>query len=171
MPQFSYPYPYAMNGVNTATANPMSYPYPNTPTYTYANPYQGQNFSVNQPAQNQMQQTAPVNQMTPPTIHADIIQADEDQAREYNIAAGCTQMFMSKDDKYIFVKTAYANGNYDFERYVKDEKPVTPQAGSVQNDYITRDEFEKRLAEIAYKPKYNKHQGYKKEENNDGQSV
>lgn len=164
MPQ--YPYQYAMNGVNTATVNPMSYPYPNTPTYTYGNPYQGQNFTVNQPVQNQ--QMVQQNQMTPPTIHADIIQADEEQAREYNIAAGCTQMFMSKDDDYIFVKTAYANGNYDFERYVKDKKPTTPQADSVQNDYITREEFEKRLAEIAYKPKYKSHQNYKKEENVDG---
>ena len=169
MPQYAYPYPYAtMNGVNTATVNPMSYPYPNTPTYTYANPYQGQNFNVNQPVQNQMQQTAPVNQMTLPTIHADIIQADEEQAREYNIAAGTTQMFMSKDEDYIFIKTAYANGNYDFVRYPKD-KTVTPTPSSdAQNDYVTREEFEKRLAEIAYKPKYKSHQNYKKEENADG---
>lgn len=166
MPQ--YPYPYAMNGINTATANPIGYPYPNVPTYTYANPYQGQNFSVNQPVQNQ--QMVQQNQMTPPTIHADIIQADEEQAREYNIAAGCTQMFMSKDDEYIFIKTAYANGNYDFEKYVKNKNVNTNSSGSAndQNDYVTREEFEKRLAEIAYKPKYKNHQNYKKEENADG---
>lgn len=34
MPQYTYPY--AMNGINTATANPtvqMGYPYPNVPIY------------------------------------------------------------------------------------------------------------------------------------------
>ena len=175
MPQYTYPY--AMNGINTATANPtvqMGYPYPNVPTYTYATPYQGQNFSVNQPVQNQMQQTAPVNQMTLPTIHADIIQADEEQARDYSIVIPQgynqgSQMFMSKDEKYIYVKTAYANGGYDFETYVKDKKEASPiKPSDDQNDYITREEFEKRLAEVAYRPKYKNKSPYaKKEENAD----
>ena len=57
----------------------------------------------------------------------------------------------------IFIKTAYANGNYDFVKYVRltDKVPVEQSNHGDQNDYITREEFEKRLAEVAYRPKYN----------------
>lgn len=157
MPQYpTYPtfqsYPGYMNNQGFGGFNQPVQPYQG---------YQGMGQVQNQPQ--------PQTQMTPPTIHADIIQADEEQAREYNIAAGCTQMFMSRDDKYIFIKTAYANGNYDFVKYSKDETPVMPANVPAQNDYVTREEFEKRLAELAYKPKYTKsHQNYKKEDNADG---
>lgn len=142
------------------------YPYfPNYPTFNGMNGYPqpmmnnytgyGQNGNYNQMSNQMQMQTQP--QMTLPTIHADIIQTEEDQARDYNIAAGTTQMFMTKDDSNIFIKTAYANGNYDFVKYVKvtDKVPVEQSNHSDQNDYVTREEFEKRLAEVAYRPKYN----------------
>lgn len=101
---------------------------------SYINPYQQQ-------AQTQ------TTQMTPPTIHAEIIQVDsEKDAKEYPVAAGSTQMMMSKDDEHIYIKTAYANAPAQFIAYNKAE-----QAEEKEIDYknfITREEFEKRLDEF-----------------------
>lgn len=105
---------------------PASYP-------TY-NPYLSQPY-----------QTAPqTQQYTPPTIHAEIVQVNgEQEVKDYPLAAGATQMFMSKDDSCIFIKTAYANSPAQITTYCKTEPVVEPQP-----DYITREEFEKRLEEF-----------------------
>lgn len=105
---------------------PASYP-------TY-NPY------LSQPQQYQQ----PQQQYTPPTIHAEIVQVNgEQEVKDYPLAAGATQMFMSKDDSCIFIKTAYANSPAQITTYCKTEPVVEPQP-----DYITREEFEKRLEEF-----------------------
>lgn len=83
-------------------------------------------------------------QYTPPTIRAEIIQVnDEQEVMNYPLAAGATQMFMTKDDKYIFIKSAYANSPAQIVRYPKEEPKVEPPV-----EYVTREEFEKRLEEF-----------------------
>ena len=109
----------------------------------YPQPYQ-------QPLQ-QIQQTAPMpvqQQMTPPTIHAEIVQVDSEQAAEnYPLAVGASQMMIAKDDSAIFVKSMYANGQYNFEVFAK--RPKAPRRPEIDPDiYITRDEFESRLQAI-----------------------
>lgn len=104
-------------------------------------------FGGFQSANNQMQQqaqTAP-QMMTPPTIHAEIVQiADRNEALNFPVGAGQAQMMITRDDSTIFVKSAFANGQSSLAEYVKKEpEPQKPPA-----DYITREEFEKRLAEI-----------------------
>lgn len=92
-----------------------------------------------QPQQNQPQ-------MTPPTIHAEIVQiADRNEALNFPVGAGQAQMMIMRDDSAIFVKSAFANGQSSLAEYVKKEPE--PQVSAA--DYITRDEFERRLAELS----------------------
>lgn len=93
-----------------------------------------------QPQQNQPQM------MTPPTIHAEIVQiADRNEAVNFPVGAGQAQMMMTRDDSAIFVKSAFANGQSSLVEYIrKAPEPQTPPA-----DYVTREEFERRLAELS----------------------
>lgn len=105
-----------------------------------------------QPIQ-QVQQ--PVQQsMTPPTIHAEIIQVENEQVAEsHPMSAGTSQMMIAKDDSAIYVKTMYANGQYNMDVYLK--RPATPKKPEIDmGAYVTRDELENRLKEIlkAQKP-------------------
>lgn len=86
-------------------------------------------------------------QYTPPTIRAEIIQVgDGQEVQNYPLAAGATQMFMSKDDKYIFIKTAYANSPAQIVRYNREEPKTEPPV-----EYVTREELDKRLNGIIEK--------------------
>lgn len=107
-----------------------------------------QPMNIPQQAQQQM--------MTPPTIHAEIVQvSNKSEAMNFPVGAGQAQMMMAKDDSAIFIKTAFANGHSNIVEYVrKAPDPETPSA-----DYVTREEFERRLAELV-KPE-------KKEENHE----
>ena len=119
---------------------PMSYQQFYQPQYqTPYGGFQGGNNQMQQQAQ-----TAP-QMMTPPTIHAEIVQiADRNEALNFPVGAGQAQMMITRDDSKIFVKSAYANGQSSLAEYVKKApEPQKPPA-----DYITREEFEKRLAEI-----------------------
>ena len=84
--------------------------------------------------------------MTPPTIHAEIVQInDKNEAVNFPVGAGQAQMMITKDDSSIFVKTAFANGQSNLVEYVRK----APEPQTVSADYITRDEFERRLAEFS----------------------
>lgn len=91
--------------------------------------------------------------MTPPTIHAEIVQiADKQEALNFPVGAGQAQMMITRDDSSIFVKSAFVNGQSNLVEYIRKEpEPETPPA-----DYVTREEFERRLAEIA-KPERKAH--------------
>lgn len=117
---------------------PMSYQQFYQPQYQVPyNSFQSGNNQIQQQAQSQM--------MTPPTIHAEIVQiADRADAMNFPVGAGQAQMMIAKDDSAIFVKTAFANGQSNLVEYVKKApEPQTPPA-----EYVTREEFERRLAEI-----------------------
>lgn len=121
---------------------PMSYQQFYQPQYQ---PYGGYQNSQ-QMAQAQMTGTNQQTQMmTPPTIHAEIVQiADRNEAVNFPVGAGQAQMMITRDDSTIFVKSAFANGQSSLAEYVKKEpEPQKPQA-----DFITREEFERRLAEL-----------------------
>lgn len=121
---------------------PMSYQQFYQPQYQ---PYGGYQ-SGQQMAQAQMTGTNQQTQMmTPPTIHAEIVQiADRNEAVNFPVGAGQAQMMITRDDSTIFVKSAFANGQSSLAEYVKKEpEPPKPQA-----DFITREEFERRLAEL-----------------------
>lgn len=104
-----------------------------------------------QPYSNYNPQPTPQPNYTPPTIRAEIIQVgDEQEVMNYPLAAGATQMFMSKDDKYIFIKSAYANSPAQIVRYSREEPKQEPAV-----EYVTREELDRRLNGIIekFKPK------------------
>lgn len=83
--------------------------------------------------------------MSPPTIHAEIVQvSDRNEASNFPVGTGQTQMMIAKDDSSIFIKTVYANGQSTLIEYIK--KPIEPERQT--SDFITREEFENRIAEI-----------------------
>ena len=107
---------------------------------SYQQYYQPMGYQQQMNVQQQNQQM-----MTPPTIHAEIVQiSDRNDAVNFPVGAGQAQMMITRDDSSIFVKTAFANGQSNLVEYVKKApEPKTPAA-----DYVTREEFERRLAEI-----------------------
>jgi hypothetical protein len=96
----------------------------------------------------QQMYSAQAQQFSPPTIHAEILQVEnETAAMNYPVAAGASQMMMAKDDSEIYIKTAYANGQSQLNVYVRrPQKPSEPILDL--STYITRDEFESRLKAI-----------------------
>lgn len=107
----------------------------------YQQPYQP-------PQYQQLQQQSPQG-MTPPTVHADIYQVgSEQEAANFPVAAGASQMMVAKDDSAIYVKTAYANGQSNLDVYVK-RPPAPPEKPVDLTAYVTREELEQRLAALA----------------------
>lgn len=92
------------------------------PQFTRMQSQQQAQQTMQQPAQQQTQAAQPM--MTPPTIHAEIVQVDgEAAAAQYPVGAGMSQMMIARDDSAIFVKTATASG-YTLE--VFDKRPPAP---------------------------------------------
>ena len=128
------------------TGFPVGYPQMVYPQYPYTqSQYQQQMQQAQMPVANQQS-------MSPPTIHAEIVQVDDEAAVDrYPLAAGASQMFMTKDEGHVIVKTMYANGQYNIVCYDKRE-----QAAVEAPRYVTWDELENRLAELNQKPKRKK---------------
>lgn len=116
-------------------------------------PQLNQQFSQQQSVvpQQQVQQ----QMMTPPTIHAEILQVESEQAADnYPVAAGSSQMMIKKDETEIYVKTAFANGQSKLDVYVK--RPERPSKPVFDPDgYVTKDEFESRLNALLMEVKGN----------------
>lgn len=133
--------------------NPFQYQ--NQPVLQYQNPYLNQQNNF----QSQFQQ-APQNQQAPqqtgmsaPTVHADILQVkDEDEGRKTPVDVGTSKMMITKDESEIFVKSAFANGEYDFIIYQRQPKknPVPEKPAIDLSEYLTKDEFEKRIAALTF---------------------
>lgn len=117
--------------------------------------YQPAQMYYPQYQQQQYQQVPQAAQMTPPTIHAEIVQVDNEQAADnYPVAAGSSQMMIKKDDSEIYVKTAFANGQSKLDVYVK--RPDRPSKPIFDPDgYVTKEEFESRLNALLMEVKGN----------------
>ena len=84
-------------------------------------------------------------QMTLPTVHADILQvADEEAMEKQPVDAGTSQMMITRDETVIGVKSVLANGESTLDIYRKQPKATKP----AEPEYVTRAEFEKRIAEM-----------------------
>lgn len=95
--------------------------------------------------QQQFQQPQQAQMMTPPTIRAEIVQVgSRAEAENFPVGAGQTQMMIAKDDSAIYIKTAFANGQATLDEYIK--KP--PEQEKPLPDYVTREEFEQRIAAL-----------------------
>lgn len=140
---------------------PATYQQTVNPYQQYQNQFQ-QNFQ--QPVQNQFQN--PVQQtLTPPTIHAEIIQIDggRKEVENYPVNAGCSQMFIAKDEQTIFIKSVLANGQYTLDEYQKKE-PEPEQETNLLENYVTIDMLNSRLSEIVSAFSQNQQKTSKKSE-------
>lgn len=100
---------------------------------------QGQQIGQQQIGQQQM--------MTPPTIRAEIVQVESmDAIDRYPMAAGTSQMFMTKDEQNIVVRSMYANGQHSDDIY--DKRPPAPPAPTLNPaEYVRKDELQTLMAE------------------------
>ena len=68
-------------------------------------------------------------------------------AKEFPVPAGATQMIIGNDDSFIAVKAVSMTGQITFDIY--DKRPPAPPEKPVDlGAFVTRDELEKRLAEL-----------------------
>lgn len=111
---------------------------------TWQDPAYIRAYGQNQPAQQAQQ-----NQqgLTPPTIRAEIVQVDTlDAIDRFPMAAGTSQMFMTKDEANIVVRSMYANGQHSDDIY--DKRPPAPPAPTLNPaDYVRKDELQALIAD------------------------
>ena len=100
---------------------------------------------VPQPVQ-PMPQAMNTPQLTRPTVHADIIQIENEAAADTEpVDAGTSQMMITKDEKAILIKSVLANGETTMDIYRKQPKAAKP----AEPEYVTREEFERWVAEMS----------------------
>lgn len=117
---------------------PQFYPYPQIP----------QVMNTPQPVQQPqtMQQS-----LTPPTIHADIVQVDSEQAAiNFPVGVGSSQMMIAKDDSAIFIKSALPNGQTTLDVFIK-RPPAPPKQEPDLSNYVTWDKLKEYLASLSKK--------------------
>lgn len=128
-----------------------AYPAPQMPVYgqQMANPgFQNASYpNANAQPVQQPQQQAP-QMMTPPTIRAEIIQIEDEAAVDrFPLAAGSSQMFMTRDEDKIIIKTMGQDGSLPLVIY--DKRPPAPPAPVFDpGEYVRKDEFNERLNAI-----------------------
>ena len=99
---------------------------------------------VQQPVQPGTVQPNP--QMTKPTVHADIVQIENEAAGENEpVDAGTSQMMITKDEMVIMIKSVLANGETTMDIYRKQPKAQKP----AEPEYVTREEFERWVEEMT----------------------
>lgn len=121
------------------------------PDWPGQQPYQDQAFIdfMRRQGMSGAQQQAPQQQrMTPPTIHAEIIQIDNlEGMNQHPVAPGASQMFMTKDEQIIAVRNMYDRGQYSDDIY--DKRPPEPPAPTLNPaEYVRKDELQAMIAEL-----------------------
>ena len=98
------------------------------------------------PQQQMMQQPGQAPQMTKPTVHADIVQIENEAAGENEpVDAGTSQMMITKDEMVIMIKSVLANGETTMDIYRKQPKAPKP----AEPEYVTRAEFDRWVEEMT----------------------
>jgi len=117
------------------------------PDWPGQQPYQDPAYVRVYGQQNQQQGQQQGQSLTPPTIRAEIVQVDSlDAIDRFPMAAGTSQMFMTKDEAAIVVRSMYANGQHNDDVY--DKRPPAPPAPTLNPaDYVRKDELQALIAE------------------------
>lgn len=124
---------------------PMQYPYP-APPAPVPQPQSVPTSGSFQNGNNQPMQQPTPQMMTPPTIHAEIVQIDGEAAiAQFPVNAGASQMMMAKDDSFIAVKSMLANGQFTVDIYDK-RPPAPPEPTFDPSAYVRRDEIDGLVA-------------------------
>lgn len=110
-------------------------------------------YPYQQIPQNPQQVQQPQQSFTPPTIHADIVQVDGEQAAaNFPVGAGSSQMMIAKDDSAIFIKSAMPNGQTTLDVFIK-RPPAPPKQEPDLSNYVTWDKLKEYLAGLSKKAK------------------
>jgi len=117
------------------------------PDWAGQQPYQDPAYVRAYGQQNQQHGQQQGQMLTPPTIDAKIIQVDSIEAIDrFPMAAGTSQMYMTKDEQNIVVRSMYANGQHGDDIY--DKRPPAPPAPTLNPaDYVRKDELEALISE------------------------
>lgn len=117
------------------------------PDWPGQQPYQDPAYVRAYGQQNQQHGQQQGQGLTPPTIRAEIVQVDSlDAIDRFPMAAGTSQMFMTKDEAAIVVRSMYANGQHNDDIY--DKRPPAPPAPTLNPaDYVRKDELQALIAE------------------------
>ena len=133
----------------------MAYPNPYFPA-TYQQPYQ-----VYQQPQPQPQQQ-----------NQGIIWCQgEGAARSYAVGAGQSVMLMDSESNTFFIKSADQSGMplplriFDYKERTQQAHTEPQIQAKTSDEYVTRDEFERRLAELTSQRKQNNTPAIRKERN------
>lgn len=112
----------------------------------------------------QPQQPAQQQMMTAPTIRAEIIQVDDMAAIDrHAVTPGTSQMFMTKDEQNIVVRSMYANGQHSDDIYDK-RPPAPPEPKLNPAEYVRKDELSALIAEVLQAQTASRKTQLKKEE-------
>ena len=80
--------------------------------------------------------------LTPPTIRAEIVQVEDEQAASnFPVGAGASQMMIARDESAIFIKSAMANGQTKVDVFEK-RPPAPPAPAFDPEQYVRKDELE-----------------------------
>lgn len=129
---------------------PQGYPGQQMPVYAPQMPnngYMGNSFQNGNTQPVQQPQQQPTQMMTPPTIRAEIIQIEDEAAVDrFPLAAGASQMFMTRAEDAIIIKTMGQDGPMPLTIY--DKRPPAPPAPKFDPaEYVRRDEADKLIME------------------------
>lgn len=115
-----------------------------------------------QPMQTQQIQAVPQSQNTQQSGNGILWVQGESSARSYNVAPGMSVMLMDSDSNTFFIKSADASGMplplriFDYTertQQAQQHSPISehpnPQSEIDLSGYVTREEFEKRIAELS----------------------
>lgn len=121
------------------------------PDYPGQQPYQDPMYARAMGQQYSAQQTAPAQSqqaLTPPTIRAEIIQVDSPEAIDrFPQNPGSTQMYMTKDETFIIIRSVLANGEHTDVIY--DKRPPAPPAPVIDPaDYVRKEDLPALIAEV-----------------------
>lgn len=112
----------------------------------YQQPYQMPNYQ--QPTQQPV--TQPTSRMTE-VFPA----ANENAVLEFPVQAGSTVMFVANDDSFTAIKEVSVTGQVS-THFFDRRPPAAPEKPVDMGAYITRDEFEQRIAALSMPAKQRK---------------
>lgn len=115
--------------------NPWGYP------YTTGSPAQQMQFGAQQQPQPQQQQQQMNN------ISVAIIHGGDKAANDYLMAPNQTIVLVDNEEGLVYIKETNGSGMQITNRKFKEEKQASLQ--QMKADFVTRDEFEKRIAELS----------------------
>lgn len=121
------------------------------PDYLGQQPYQDPAYVRFAGGNGQTSQQGPqqTQSMTPPTIRAEIVQIDDMAAIDrFPMGAGTSQIFMTKDEMNIVIRSMYANGQHNDDIYDK-RPPAPPEPRLNPADYVRKDEIMDYIAKAV----------------------